>query len=115
MWTAKDPDELELIKTICALNDHGYALSKLLAVPGKREVDVYSEVHQELCKKVGTFQYSAGDSVSGKRSLYIGGPPTDKVSRGGETFIIGLWGYTRSTGQILAEHLLSAAPHRISR
>ncbi len=91
MRTVKDPDELELIKTSCALNDHGYALAKVLTVPGKREVDIYSEVHQELCKKVGTFQYSAGDFVSGERSLYIGGPPTDKVLRSGETFIIDLW------------------------
>jgi len=91
MRTIKDPDELDLIRTSCALNDHGYALAKLLSVPGKREVDVYSEVHQELCKKVGTFQYSAGDFVSGERSLYIGGPPTDKALRTGETFIIDLW------------------------
>ncbi len=62
----------------------------MLAVSSKWEVYVYSEVHQELCKKVGTFQYSAGDFVPGETSLYIGGPPTDKVLRSGETFIIDL-------------------------
>ncbi len=91
MRTVKDEDELELIRTSCALNDHGYALAKLLTVPGKREVDIYSEVYQELCKKVGSFQYSGGDYVSGERSLYIGGPPTEKVLKAGETFIIDLW------------------------
>lgn len=92
----KDPDELEHIRRSCELGDFAYSIASSQSVPGKSEVEVYSFIHQELAKKVGTFQFFAGDFVSGERSLQVGGPPSPRILRKGETFITDLWITTKS-------------------
>ncbi len=91
MRTVKDEDELELVKRSCELADNAYAIAKTLVTPEKTEVEVYSEIHKELSRAVGTFQHFAGDFVSGERTLEIGGPPTSRAIKSGETFIFDLW------------------------
>lgn len=95
MRSIKHPDELELIKRSCELADRAYSLARSLITPGKTEVEVYSEIHKELSRVVGTFQYFAGDFVSGERTVEVGGPPTSRVIREGEPFIFDLWITTR--------------------
>jgi Xaa-Pro dipeptidase len=91
MRTVKDEDELELVKRSCELADKAYSIAKTLVAPGRTEVEVYSEIHKELSRAVGTFQHFAGDFVSGERTLEIGGPPTSRAIKSGETFIFDLW------------------------
>jgi Xaa-Pro dipeptidase len=96
MRMVKDEDELELIARSCELADRAYSLAKSLVNPGRTEVEVYSEIHKELSRAVGSFQYFAGDFVSGERTLEVGGPPTTRQIRSGETFIFDLWITTRN-------------------
>ncbi|MEM2357980.1 MAG: Xaa-Pro peptidase family protein [Nitrososphaerota archaeon] len=91
MRAVKHDDELELIKRSCELVDKAYNMAKKLVTPGRTEVEVYGEIHKELSRIVGTFQYFAGDFVSGERALDIGGPPTSRVLREGDPFIFDLW------------------------
>jgi len=91
MRSVKHDDELALIRRSCELADRAYGLARSLVTPGRSEVEVYSEIHKELSRAVGTFQYFAGDFVSGERTLEIGGPPTARVISGGEPFIFDLW------------------------
>jgi Xaa-Pro dipeptidase len=91
MRMIKDEDELELIARSCELADKAYSIAKTLVSPDRTEVEIYSEIHKELCRIVGTFQYFAGGFVSGERTLEIGGPPTTRRIREGETFIFDLW------------------------
>jgi Xaa-Pro dipeptidase len=91
MRKIKDEDEIQKIKQSCKLNDYAYSVAKPACVPGRREIEVYSIVHSALSNKVGTFQYFAGDFVSGKRAARGGGPPTARVLRRGDTFYLDLW------------------------
>jgi Xaa-Pro dipeptidase len=95
MRAIKHQDELELIQKSCELADRAYNMAKTLVTPGRTEVEVYSEIHKELSRIVGTFQYFAGDFVSGERTVNIGGPPTPRTIREGEPFIFDLWVTTK--------------------
>jgi Xaa-Pro aminopeptidase len=91
MRVSKDDDELEELRKAARLNDRAYELAKTVSVEGKTEVDIYAYVQSELIKEVGGYQYFYGDIVSGERCVNIGGPPTRKVLRNGETVILDLW------------------------
>ncbi|MCS7145418.1 MAG: Xaa-Pro peptidase family protein [Nitrososphaerota archaeon] len=91
MRSVKDEDEIELIRRSCELADKAYIKAKTLVTPGRTEVEIYSEIHRELSRLVGTFQYFAGDFVSGERTVEVGGPPTTRVIKEGEPFIFDLW------------------------
>ncbi|MEM0444515.1 MAG: Xaa-Pro peptidase family protein [Nitrososphaerota archaeon] len=95
MRTIKHEDELELISKSCELADKAYAMARSLVTPGRTEVEIYSEIHKELSRLVGTFQYFAGDFVSGERTVAVGGPPTSRVVKEGEPFIFDLWVTTK--------------------
>ena len=91
MRISKDEDELEELRKAGRLNDLAYGLAKTVALEGKTEVDIYAYVQSELIKEVGGYQYFYGDIVSGERCVNIGGPPTRRVLRNGETVILDLW------------------------
>jgi len=91
MRISKDDDELEAMRKAARLNDRAYELAKNVAVEGNTEIDIYSFVQSELIKEIGGYQYFYGDIVSGERCVNIGGPPTRKVLRNGETLILDLW------------------------
>jgi len=91
MRAVKDPDEIEALRTSCQLNDFAYSVARKKSTAGNSELDVYASVQYELTRKVGSYQLFAGDFVSGERSLEIGGYPTTRVLKNGETFILDLW------------------------
>ncbi|MEM3122977.1 MAG: Xaa-Pro peptidase family protein, partial [Nitrososphaerota archaeon] len=91
MRMSKDEDELEAIQEAAKLNDFAYQVAKENAVEGRSEVEVYAATHTELVKKVGGFQYFSGDFASGERCLQVGGPPTGRRLKNGETLILDLW------------------------
>jgi Xaa-Pro aminopeptidase len=91
MRAVKDSDEIEALRTSCQLNDFAYSVARKKSTAGNSELDVYASVQYELTRKVGSYQLFAGDFVSGERSLEIGGYPTARVLKNGETFILDLW------------------------
>jgi Xaa-Pro aminopeptidase len=95
MRATKDPDELIAIRESCDLSDFAYSIAKSASIQGRSEIEVYGIVQQVLIKKVGSYQFFAGDFVSGERSLAMGGPPTSRCLNNGETFILDLWLTTR--------------------
>ncbi len=91
MRKVKDSDEIDKIRKSCELSDFAYSVAKPATLPGRTEVEVYSIVHSALVNKVGTYQYFAGDFVSGERAAGMGGPPTSRVLKRGDTFYLDLW------------------------
>jgi Xaa-Pro dipeptidase len=91
MRMRKDADELEAMREAAMLNDYAYQAAKENASPGRSEVEVYDAAHSQLVKKVGGFIYFSGDLVSGERCLNIGGPPTSRLLKEGESLILDLW------------------------
>jgi len=91
MRMRKDEDELEYMREAAKLNDYAYQVAKDSALVGRSEVEVYATAHSQLVKRVGGFIYFSGDVVSGERCLNIGGPPTSRILREGETLILDLW------------------------
>lgn len=91
MRQSKDRDELAALRKAAELNDYAYQVAFDQTHEGRTEVEVYAATHAALAKKVGGFQFFAGDFVSGERCVNIGGPPTERKLRKGETFILDLW------------------------
>ncbi len=91
MRQIKDADEIKLLAQSCTLDDFAYSVAKKAILPGRREIDVYAEIYQEVIKKAGRYQFLDGDFVSGERSMESGGPPTARLMNEGETFILDLW------------------------
>lgn len=91
MRMVKDPDEIDAIRKSCQLNDFAYEVARDTIAEGLSEVEVYAQIHSEVVKKVGSFQFFSGDFVSGERSLEMGGPPSNRKLSAGDTFILDLW------------------------
>ena len=91
MRAVKDQDELTAIRAGSELSDFAYSIARSESIPGNSEVDVYASVLGELVRKVGSYQFLAGDFASGERSLKVGGPPTRRRMKEGETIIVDLW------------------------
>jgi len=95
MRAVKDQDELRAIRAGSELSDFAYSVARSASKPGESEVDVYATVLGEVARKVGSYQFLAGDFASGERSLKVGGPPTRREMKKGETIIVDLWLTTR--------------------
>jgi len=91
MRRVKDEDELALIRRSESLVVLGYSIAKQEMGEGRTEVEIYGAGLAACAKEVGGPVFFGGDFVSGERSLGMGGPPTDRVLRDGETLILDLW------------------------
>lgn len=91
MRRIKDEDELKLIRRSESLVDLGYEVARREIEEGRTEVEIYGAGTAACAKEVGGPVFFGGDFVSGERSLQGGGPPTSRVLRNGETFILDLW------------------------
>ena len=91
MRWVKDEDELALIRRSESLVALGYRVAKEEMEEGRTEVEIYGAGLAACAKEVGGPVFFGGDFVSGERSLGIGGPPTDRALKNGETLILDLW------------------------
>ena len=93
----KYPDEIEAIRASCELVDYGYGVIKEILCDGLTELEAYAQSYCKLIAKANSpsFQFFYGDFASGERALEGGGPPTNRVMRRGETFILDLWATTK--------------------
>lgn len=83
----KDPDEIEVLRTCmrAAAAGHAWALAHIR--PGMTELDVYAGVAQAVYSALGRWAVVYGDFVVGSGSQR-GGPPSPRVLRDGQTFIL---------------------------
>jgi Xaa-Pro aminopeptidase len=87
MRRRKDPDEVELLKTCMRATDAGHAWGRANIKPGMTELDVYAGVSHAVYTALGHWAVVYGDFAvtSGTKR---GGPPSPRVLKKGETFIL---------------------------
>ena len=90
MRNSKGMDEVESLEKATEMVDRSYGAAKGAAKPGKLELDVYSEVNSWGFRKYGPFGFVVGDYASGVRSLAMGGIPTRRKLKRGDTIILDL-------------------------
>jgi Xaa-Pro dipeptidase len=90
MRNSKGMDEVESLEKATEMVDRSYVAAKRAAKPGKLELDVYSEVNSWGFRKYGPFGFVVGDYASGVRSLGMGGIPTRRKLKRGDTIILDL-------------------------
>ncbi len=83
----KDPDEIELLKTCMRATEAGHAWGRANVKPGMTELEVYAGVAAACYAALGHWAVVYGDFAvtSGTKR---GGPPSTRVLKAGETFII---------------------------
>lgn len=90
MRKSKGRDEIANLKGATGMIDYAYRYAEINSKIGKTEVDVYREMNYETFKKYGPFGWIIGDHASGERSLDVGGWPTERKFRRGDTIILDL-------------------------
>lgn len=86
----KGRDEEKNLRAATKMLDLAYGFAKKASKSGRSEVDVYREVNYRTFKEYGPFGWIIGDHISGERSLGVGGWPTGRVMRRGDTLILDL-------------------------
>lgn len=87
MRRRKDPDEVALLKTCMRATEAGHAWGRANIKSGLTELDVYAGVSRAVYESLGHWAAVYGDFTvtSGTKR---GGPPSSRVLRDGETFIL---------------------------
>jgi Xaa-Pro dipeptidase len=83
----KDPDEVELLKTCMRATEAGHAWGRANIKPGMTELDVYAGVSAACEKTLEHWAIVYGD-FSATNGNKRGGPPSPRVLKKGETFIL---------------------------
>jgi Xaa-Pro aminopeptidase len=90
MRKTKGADEIEHLKKATEMVAFGYKYARENAVAGKTEEDLLREVNYQAFKKYGAFGEIVGDYVSGERTLNVGGWPTSRKFKKGDTIVLDL-------------------------
>jgi Xaa-Pro aminopeptidase len=85
---AKDPDEVNLIKTSLEAATAALRTAMTETRPGMTELDVYRLVQRVASETAGRQVLVYGDFVSGNRCRQIGGVPSSKVIQSGELVLL---------------------------
>ena len=88
MRRAKDPDEVELLRTCMRATEAGQAWARSNVRAGMTELDVYEGVFSACSTAAGHPVIVYGDFAVSPGSARRGGPPTSRVLRDGDTFIL---------------------------
>jgi Xaa-Pro aminopeptidase len=88
MRRAKDPDEVETIRSCCRAAEAGFAWARANVKPGMTELDVYDAVFTMCSQAAGEAVIVYGDFAVSPGSARRGGPPTRQVIKPGDTFIL---------------------------
>jgi Xaa-Pro aminopeptidase len=84
----KDQDELALMRRSIAAGDAGHAAALERIAPGMSELEAYNLVRDAACDCLGEQAIVYGDFVSGSRTDLVGGPPSSKMVKKGERFLL---------------------------
>jgi Xaa-Pro aminopeptidase len=85
---AKDPDEVELLRSCMLATEAGHAWARSNIRAGMTELDVYEGVFAACSTAAGRPVIVYGDFAVSPGSARRGGPPTDRVLRDGDMFIL---------------------------
>lgn len=85
---AKDPDEVELLNSCMRATEAGHAWARSYLRAGMTELDAYEGVFGACATASGQPSIVYGDFAVSPGSARRGGPPTDRVLRDGDMFIL---------------------------
>ncbi len=88
--TVKTDEELTKLRENFALTDLGHAVARQAVTPGKREIDVWIEIHSAIQTAAGCRVPLGNDCVVGHRQANIGGWPLDYAIEADDSLIIDL-------------------------
>ena len=89
--TTKGKDELTNLREATKRLEVAYEIAKRSITEGKSEIELCRDVMSDSILRHGPFEFSRGDTwISGPRTLEVGGPPTDRRFRRGESIILDL-------------------------
>jgi Xaa-Pro aminopeptidase len=88
MRRQKDADEVELLRRCMRVTEAGHAWARANVRPGMTELDVYCGVNAACTRAAGHAVVVYGDFVVSPGPSRRGGPPTDRVLRPGDLFIL---------------------------
>jgi Xaa-Pro aminopeptidase len=77
--TVKDAEEIVAIRKTCAVISTGQRAFRSVAGPGRREIEVFSDVHAAMEAEARRRVPVSCDLLSGPRVMEVGRPPTDRV------------------------------------
>ena len=84
----KEPDEIELLRACMRATEAGHAWARSNLRAGMTELDVYEGVFRACSTAAGHPVIVYGDFAVSPGSARRGGPPTDRVLRDGDMFIL---------------------------
>lgn len=84
----KDPDEIAVLRHCMSATDAGHAWARANIQPGMTELDVYSGVSAACVKAAGRPVIVYGDFAVCPGPERRGGPPTNRVLKPGDMFIL---------------------------
>lgn len=86
----KTAEELTKLRANFALTDKAHAAARQAVAAGKREIDVWTEIHAAVEQAAGCRVALGNDCVVGYRQNNIGGWPEDLEIRDGDSLIVDL-------------------------
>ncbi len=86
----KTPGELAKLRANFALTDIGHAVAREAVRPGRREIDIWTDIHSAIERAAGHRVALGNDCVVGSRQANIGGWPQDHVLDENGSIIIDL-------------------------
>ncbi|HET6962711.1 MAG TPA: Xaa-Pro peptidase family protein [Terriglobia bacterium] len=87
----KEPDEVASIRESLKYCAVAYRAARETIAPGKTEIDVYNAMASAIYREAGTTIVFAGDFACGERGIKEGGPPTSRVIRSGDLYILDIF------------------------
>ncbi len=88
MRRRKDPDEIDLLRRCMRATDAGHAWARANIKPGMTELDVYCGVNSTCIQAAGHAVVVYGDFAVSPGPERRGGPPTSRVLKSGDMFIL---------------------------
>ena len=86
----KTPEELAKLRANFALTDIGHVAAWRTVKPGRREIDIWTEIHSAVERAAGHRVPLGNDCVVGSRQANIGGWPEDRILEDRDAIIIDL-------------------------
>jgi Xaa-Pro dipeptidase len=91
MRKTKGKDEIANLREATNRLEMAYKVAKTNIAPGKTEIELCRDVMSDSILRHGPFEFSRGDTwISGERTMEIGGPPTSRKFRQGDSIILDL-------------------------
>ena len=87
----KGADELLKLREATERLELAYKVARENIVAGKTEMELCKDVMSDSIMRHGPFEFSRGDTwLSGERTLEVGGPPTNRRFREGDSIVLDL-------------------------